>query len=556
MPVHDKSMKAVGEFLLKHQKGIFFVLTLLAGIVILSGRCDYQAYVSQGDHGRDLYAFKRVLHGAVPYRDFSWLFGPLMVYYYGAFFKIMGPSIQAALAGQNVLIVLTGCVLYLAGVRFLSPALSFLCALWYWLFRGEEFFYTYNHSGGLLCMVIMIYTLFRYIEDGKTRHILWGLVVAFFFALIRFNMACAALAGWGAALILTDIVRKNPFFRRNMRVLVYGSLVCGLAAFCVYWLYLRGLPLYVIWESFPVSKAQRTDTSLGLVGSLQYLGQLLFMIYSSGPVWKCLAVLLAACTVGTIAVLARKQDPASPDRTKIILCLVALGILAVLTLHEYLLSGIFYRLYWALPVALLIMFFLFGCATSGPRYKVGRVLLYIALFWIAFLVWRGEVRKLAMVKVPSQMLEHGRTRVYTLQNAVWFATVQGACVFIEKNVPPGEKLFSIPFDTLYNFLTYRDQPTRQWTYFQHFLIPEEQERQTIADLEREKVNWILLSNRAISLEPGLGIFGREYCHILWKYIYEHYDVVANFGIWTSRASWAWDHGVVILRRKVPFPTVR
>ena len=148
-------------------KRIFFLcLTILAGLFALSPLKNYQTFLSQGDHGRDLYCFKLTMEGAVPYRDYFWLFGPLMPYYYVVFYKLFGVSIQSVLLGQNILILLIGIVIYWSCALFLSPALSFVCATWYWALRDMEFFYTYNHTGGILMLVLTLYFLFQYIKTN------------------------------------------------------------------------------------------------------------------------------------------------------------------------------------------------------------------------------------------------------------------------------------------------------------------------------------------------------------------------------------------------------
>jgi|GEM_PF-285672 len=553
MLVYSKSSKSVRDFFLRHETLIFMLLTALAGILIFAARSDFQPFVSQGDHGRDLYAFKRVLEaGAVPYRDFSWLFGPLMLYYYAAFFKILGVSIQSAIIAQNVLVILTGVFLYLTASRFMPAALAFICALWYWAFRGTEFFYTYNHSGGLLCLVIMTFALFRYLEEPRIRHVIAGFVAAFLFILIRPNMAVAVLAAWAVSLAMADIVNKSAFLRRNLRIYFYGSFLCVLLSGFLYWLYFRGLPDYVLWESFPITPQQRTDIALSFMGTIKYLGDLFLMICNSSIKWPVAMALLAIAAFATIMRLVQKWGSARQEIVKPILTLVSLLILIGVTFHEFMLSGIFYRLFWALPLVLMTMFFLFGFATDGPRLKIVRGMLYLTLFLMAMTTINEESRKIAALKTPLHMLQWGQTRVYTLQPAQWFGAVHSTCVYIDQNIPPGEKMFSLPFDTLYNFLTGHDQPTRQWTYFQHFIIPPEQDLATIRDLEREKTNWVLLSNRSISSEAGLGTFSLDYCHLLGAYINKNYAVVAQFGWWTRRASWAWDHGVFIFKRKTPF----
>jgi hypothetical protein len=551
--VYSKRFKSAWGTFLRHETLIFLLLTVFAGVLIYVTRSDYQPFVSQGDHGRDLYAFKRVVEaGAVPYRDFSWLFGPLMLYYYAAFFKLLGVTIQSAIIAQNILVVLTGVFLYLTASRFMPAALSFCCALWYWAFRGREFFYTYNHSGGLLCLVILAFALFRYLEDSRIRHVIAGFVAAFLFLLIRPNMAVAVLAGWVVSLALADLVNKSPLLRRNFRIYLYGSFLCVLLAGFIYWLYFRGLPDFVLWESFPITPQQRTDVSLTLVDTLKFLGDILSMIFSSSKKWPIVTVLSGIAALVTIVRLALKGAGARQERVNPRLVLVSLLILVGVTFHEYMLSGIYYRLYWELPLVLLVMFFLFGFATAGPRLKIIRWMLYAGLFWMAFSAINAESRQITSLRTPAHMLQWGKNRVYTLQPAQWFDAVHKTCAYIDQNVPAGEKMFSVPFDTLYNFLTGHDQPTRQWTFFKHFIIPPEQDLDTIRDLEREKVNWVLLSNRAISLEAGLGIFGRDYCHILGKYILTEYEPVAQIGWWTRQASWAWDHGVVMLKRKTPF----
>ena len=67
---------------------IFFLLTVISAVVLLWPWHDFQEFLAQGDHGRDLYAAQAVLLGEMPYRDFWWVYGPLMPYYYGAMVKI------------------------------------------------------------------------------------------------------------------------------------------------------------------------------------------------------------------------------------------------------------------------------------------------------------------------------------------------------------------------------------------------------------------------------------------------------------------------------------
>jgi hypothetical protein len=72
----------------------------------------------------------------------------------------------------------------------------------------------------------------------------------------------------------------------------------------------------------------------------------------------------------------------------------------------------------------------------------------------------------------------------------------------------------------------------------------------IAELQKNHVNYILLSNRAFAhQELGLGMFGTTYCPLIAKYIIDNFKPMARFGDWQHEPGWAWSHGTVILKRK-------
>ena len=58
---------------------LFLILTFLAGIITLAPYHNFQNVLSQGDHGHNLYAYKKSMDGAVPYQDYYWPYGPLIL---------------------------------------------------------------------------------------------------------------------------------------------------------------------------------------------------------------------------------------------------------------------------------------------------------------------------------------------------------------------------------------------------------------------------------------------------------------------------------------------
>src|SRR3989338_1493670 len=101
------------SFYNRHKRVLFLCLTLICGVCLLTPTIDFQHWLSQGDHGRDLYSFKKTFEGGLPYRDYQSSNGPLMPFYYSLFFWLLGVSVQSVLWGYAILVLSAGAVLYL-----------------------------------------------------------------------------------------------------------------------------------------------------------------------------------------------------------------------------------------------------------------------------------------------------------------------------------------------------------------------------------------------------------------------------------------------------------
>ena len=153
---NDNSMKL-------SPKTIFLLLTILTAGIFVWPELNFQDLLSQGDHGRDLYAFDAVTHGKLPYKDFWWVYGPLMPYYYGLFFKIFGVHMTSVFLGRALLVVMCSAFFYLSAACIMSPGLAFLAAAWFTQCR-QEFFFTYNHIGGIAAELVILWCLLSYIR--------------------------------------------------------------------------------------------------------------------------------------------------------------------------------------------------------------------------------------------------------------------------------------------------------------------------------------------------------------------------------------------------------
>jgi hypothetical protein len=529
------------------EKIFFLFLTILTGIFLIWPLHNFQNYLSQGDHGRDLYCFKKTMEGAVPYRDYSWLFGPLMPYYYSIFYALGGVSIQSILLGQLLLILCVGVLVYLICSVYLSPALSFVCALWYWAYRDTEFFYTYNHIGGLAALLVAIYCVLRYIRDNRTTPVYIGFISLFLLMLIRLNMGAAALTAYVVCLCLIDFIQDRPTARPKRRAYIILSLAVLTATALVYWYLLHPLPDYVIRQSFPYGKLQRTDYSPSLFHTLSYTLYLIASYITATPAQLILGNIFLFSILQTFILLRSDKFPRLLKRNTL-LALVSFFIFLVLCSHEFVASGVFYRLYWIFPLIYVILFYFIATATRNLTSPVIKFLILATFVLPPFLHQIYVYQKIRVFKNPEHLLHIGRNKIYTLQKPEWFKTVGAATEFLKEHVADDETVLVLPLDPLYLFLSEKDSATRQLVFFDHINISREQEASIIKEMESKNGNWAVISNRANTAEPGMGIFGQTYCAGLARYLYEHFAPVARFGDWTNPPGWAWDHGVVILKR--------
>ncbi|MBI5024871.1 MAG: hypothetical protein HZC18_07755 [Candidatus Omnitrophica bacterium] len=523
---------------------IFFFLTFFAGLLVLSPLIDYQSVMATGDHGRDLYAAQVSLKGHLPYRDYWWVYGPLMPYYYGLCFKILGVHIPAVLTGKALLALVSSLFVYLALTAALVPAgLAFIGAMWFLLFF-PEFFITYNHVGGTVLLSALTYLTIQYFRQPKTIFLYLGLLCAVVLALVKINFGLAALLMLLAAVIGADFFCKNKITREKLIFYAAAALAFPLLVMPVYFFLLKGLPTYALRQCFPYVGAY-TLHHTPVMESAGALFQSILRTITANPISFFMAIVVILCGARTARMLLTKK---TKENIPVILTIVFLVFFYIINLHEFLASGVTYRLAWSKPFSHLLMFIVLGIGAQGLK-KWIRVLLYATLALIGAIQFLNANSSIQAFKDPFHYLGVERAKVFLGNDPAWINTVTRTVAYLKTNLKDDELFFALPYDALYYFLTDKASPTRQIIFFDHEFIPPEQEKATIADLEDRRVNWVLLSSRQNSREFGLGTLGKTYCPLLGAYIAENFETVAQFGDWVNEPGWAWNHGTKILKRK-------
>ncbi len=526
---------------------IAFLLVPLAGLFLLFHYATFQPALGQGDHGRDLYAFAQTLNGQIPYQDYWWVYGPLMPYYYALFFKMFGIAIPSILVGKIFITILSGTLIFFALSRLIPILFAFMAALWFWSFQ-PDFYFTYNHIGGITCMLALTLCLFSYISQPRTKYLYIGLFFVFLTALIKINFGLVNLFVLIIFYRTYDYFYRIPMTSGKKKLTQISLMLVPLLIFGVYYFFLFGLTFEEIRQCMPYLPGDQPYQST-LTRTFYSMGRAIILNAFTTTPNTVFAILTISTTLLSLSKIFSSKTPIN-ERKHTATAILLLILLYLLNQHEYLMSGVLYRSYWATPFSSMLLFLMIGYGIKDISPRLQKIL-FGAFFVIIFLRFVGEVQEIQNKKIPEQFLALPRGHIISGNSPEWFATVEKTTEFLNNKIPANEKFLALPYDPLYYYLTDKQSPTRQLIFFEHIKIPREQEATIIKELEDNKINWVLISSRAWSFERGLGVLGQTYCPLIGKYLEDNFSPVAEFGQWIQPVGWSVNHGTKIYKRKIP-----
>jgi len=528
-------------------KNLFLILTILYGIFILWPTNNFETHLSQGDHGRGLYAFKSTMEGKIPYRDYWWIFGPLMPYYYSSVLHLLGVSIQSVLIGQNILVLLAGVFVFLACCTFLSPIASFIASLWFWAFRGE-FFYTYNHIGALCAILATVLFTAQYLKNSESKYIYFGGITIFLLGLIRPNIGLTTLLTFIFCLLVSDTIKKDPEKYKKRKLYALLTLSILIATIVLYWFLLWPLPATERGQCFPYMRSisEYNITPIKFPQTLLLLWST-FYYNISASLSRIIFMLIVVLTSWRFFSRIFRNKIEQAFKINVSLFLFFLSTLTILNLHEFILSGIHYRLNWVTPIIIIIFFILIDIGTKQLLIKAARWFILTGLLLTAFSHIANYHQEIQRAKGDDNLLEIGATRIYAAGQKEWIDTVSRATNYLKQNLPADGRFLALPYDPIYYFLSERNSATRQLAFFKSLRITERQENRILAEIEEAKVDYILISNSSV-LDPHYFFFGKAYCQKIGAYIQNNFREVALFGEWSKAPGWNSNHSVKILKR--------
>ncbi len=522
------------------------ILLFLVGICILYPYHNFQISLAQGDNGRDLYCFRQTLEGKIPYRDYWWVYGPLMPYYYSFFYKLFGINIQSILVGKIALQLVCGIFVFLICSSFAARSLATIAALWFWAF-SPDFAYTYNHIGGIMLLFSIIYFIFQYIKEPRVVWIIFSFISVFILGFIKINVGIFNLIAVLICFLALGVWQKNLTGQKR-NLLICGALVIPGVTFLIYALLFHGLPAHYVGQCLPYLKSNYHYYTSPLI-AIKTLGQIYVSHLFSNRFNLLFGIIIILSAVKVLQMFTSSKSDKNL-KNNITTVLFTLCLFFVVNCHEFIASGIPYQVYWTTPFTILMIFFVLSQAIADFPKTISR-LLYGTLVIIVFLNVCGTWGIIQSYKISRRYLDFPTAKIYCANSPEWISTVTETSDYLKGVLKNGEMFFALPYEPLYYFLLERNSPTRELIFFDHLNIAEEQEHDIIRQLEDKNVNFILISSRISSPTKGLGTFGKTYCPVLSKYFDDHFQAVASFGDWQTPPTISWEHhGTKILKRVV------
>lgn len=495
--------------------------------------------VIQGDLARDLYIYQRTQLGELPYRDYFYHYGPLMPFYYAVFYALFGLKFVSLIWGVILLQMISGIAIYLILVRLATPLMALLGASWFWIYY-DKIFMNFNHIGAVPFFLFNVYFLIQFYDSPKVSTFIGILITIFFLLLIKINVGLAVLASSLIVILIMRIKGGLKVFPSIYQPEMLFFVPIMLAAL-IYFFLLHDLPLYYVKQCLPLSSDYLQFKPRFF---LKTLYEIILWHWAGIPALRQWAakVLMVSLIFFILMLIIKRKIPRNIF-TPFIILLISLSFLA----HEFILLGVDYQLWLPYPVFICLFFLMASIVLRENRYLRLLWLLVIECTMAVF-VMGGYAFKHKLVESQALLLPFDKIKIYSFNSPTWVNVVKGTADYLKTHLKPNEKFLAVPYEPLYYWLLDRKSPVIETMFFNFIHISPEQEQRVIANLEKEKVRYIVMSNRVHSSEQGLGLFGVTNCPLLADYIQKNFNQVISFGDWDNSARWDEDYAIKIYLR--------
>lgn len=539
---------------------IWLLLTVVAIICSMSIHYGY-IYLNSidvGDFGRDLYNFYLVSKDHLPYIDFNWIYGPLTPLLYGLNFKIFGVSIISAVTLWYLIFFIICLTLYFTVLSFSNHFTAFLSVIFFIGYHGYKI-QTFNHSIGILFILLSIFFLKTYLNTDKVKYLYIIGIMLFLLNLTKLNMGLAISLGTYGTLFILHILNK-----KGLKHIIISSISSLCLTFAIYYTLLYSASFDQLKKCFPyLSEYHQTaqfslqtlyfSAESAIISPNVILNSFTRFLYyiTTLNIWYFIILIL-----GTLmAIIIYRKNQIDNDFTFVVILVTT----ALLTTHEFHMAQTAYSLrFWTLPLIIILCLFIASYLYTHLKEKTYFKPVFISLTILFIFIFGFKYYNIISHNKNNAVYYPLERAQINITNYQWLLLASEAINYIEKNTQTGEKILTIPYDSFYNFITKRDQPSRITEFLHLSNITPQDEEKIIADIEKNKVKLIMYSIRSL---PGTESveFGKTHCQKLDEYIKKNYlytqayyskDTQSNKRYINSRLSLLYP--ITFYKRKTPF----
>jgi hypothetical protein len=525
------------------------------------------------DAGSELTTAAQAVRGHLPYEEVRYFYGPLGVYTLAGAFKLFGATLSTAYAFGLATTVAIVASFYALARQFLRPLTAGLSAsvLLAIGFSGTQFNFILPHTNsatlGLLLVLLELLALVR------GRPLLAGLAIG---AATLTRVEFAAAAGLAALCWLIGVWRNEgfPAVRRLLLpiaapaiaipLVVLGTLAAQVGANKFFWenlwpvefLRAAGFNAYREWTPFDLASVA-SSLARGFIYFSLLAGLIAAAVKFSAArgidrlraLWPLAAAGLAVAVVLGLwhvsGIFAGAESSVQEETRQLLVGMTVLPILsliaAALVAYRFLrresapLTGS-----WPLDLALAATALLltsraydeFTMSSAAPYYAAPAVLLLGLLHQRIAERWPSArtASMGALAAVAAGIALYSAFALYpdkstTVHTAVGnyvgandsAAVEQGAIDFVRSHSSPSEPILALPADAGVYFLSNRQPALYENMFLPGLIVTAAEQRDAIAQLQREHVRYALISSRDTSAFET-GRFGVGYDQLLGKYL--------------------------------------
>jgi len=522
------------------QKGWIYPL-----VITVAGFCYYISFynygINLGDEGYIVYGSARVLRGQLPVSDFM-SYPPGSYFLLAIFFKLFGESLLVSRFMEMTFLVIDGILTFYIGKRLMPERWALVPSFILIAFPGfwHKVFLTFS----LLLPLVM---LLRFLERRTMVRILgvgWAVGMALVF---RIEAALFSSITILAVLFCYHIWKDGVFLinREALSGFLKELTLCGLAALSIltpvliYYHYQSDLGRFfhslregygssnIAWtgDFFEKPSLLRIITKFRIGKNLFFFLTAVLYLYFSGK------------AVVHFFIEKRKDFP-------LFIPILFLGVLCLI--YPYIAFSNAHLLQVAAMSYVLFSLLIYSIwQRKGLKSRTCSIFLILLLCLYLFdnFKWRshfasGSISRLYRMRVEgARLISSHKANIY-VENKNFDAT-DGLIRFFE-----GKNGYLLPltFESMVNFLTGLENPTRHTILTPPLLQSVAQQREVIGDIERYKIKYLLIMKPIWEGRESLGF--RVYAPLIYEFVSEHYQLEKEVGYFLIFSRQSFQNGMI------------